>query len=65
MEVNGRLHEPAALPPGKEPSVPIGSWVGPRANLHVMEKKEISCLPGNRTPVVRPVAKLTKLSVDL
>jgi hypothetical protein len=24
MEVNGQLHAPAALPPGKEPLVPIG-----------------------------------------
>jgi len=23
MEVNGQLHAPAALPPGKEPLVPI------------------------------------------
>jgi len=24
MEVTGQLHDPAALPPGKEPLVPIG-----------------------------------------
>jgi hypothetical protein len=24
MEVSGQLHAPAALPPGKEPPVPIG-----------------------------------------
>jgi len=24
MEVSGQLHAPAALPPGKEPMVPIG-----------------------------------------
>jgi len=24
MEVNGQLHDPAALPPEKEPPVPIG-----------------------------------------
>jgi hypothetical protein len=24
MEVSGQLHAPAALPPGKEPLVPIG-----------------------------------------
>jgi hypothetical protein len=28
MEVNGRLHAPAALPPGKEPLVPIRLGVG-------------------------------------
>jgi len=24
MEVNGQLHAPGALPPGKQPPVPIG-----------------------------------------
>jgi hypothetical protein len=24
LEVSGQLHAPAALPPGKEPQVPIG-----------------------------------------
>jgi len=28
MEVSGQLHAPAALPPGKEPSVPIGYEAG-------------------------------------
>jgi hypothetical protein len=28
MEVGGQLHAPAALPPGKEPLVPIGEKVG-------------------------------------
>jgi hypothetical protein len=28
MEVNGQLHGPAALPPGKEPLVPIGQESG-------------------------------------
>jgi hypothetical protein len=32
MEMSGQLHAPAALPPGKEPLVPIGQ-VGPRAVL--------------------------------
>jgi len=28
MEVSGQLEAPASLPPGKEPSVPIGEEVG-------------------------------------
>jgi len=28
MEVNGQLHDPAALPPGKEPLVPTGWEAG-------------------------------------
>jgi hypothetical protein len=28
MEVSGQLHAPAALPPGKEPLVPIGQEAG-------------------------------------
>jgi len=28
MEVSGQLHAPAALPPGKEPLVPIGYEAG-------------------------------------
>jgi hypothetical protein len=28
MEVSGQLHAPAALPPGKEPLVPIGWGAG-------------------------------------
>jgi len=28
MEVNGQLHAPAALPPGKEPLVPIEEEAG-------------------------------------
>jgi hypothetical protein len=46
MEVSGQLHAPAALLPGKEPLVPIGGWVGPRAVLDaVMERKIPSLLP--------------------
>jgi hypothetical protein len=33
MEVSGQPHAPAALPPGKEPLLPTGDWVGPRAGL--------------------------------
>jgi hypothetical protein len=32
MEVSGQLHAPAALPPGKEPLVPIGFETRTRKN---------------------------------
>jgi hypothetical protein len=43
MEVIGQLHAPAALPSGKELPVTycIGGWVGPRAGLDAVEKREI------------------------
>jgi len=40
MEVSGQLHAPAALPPGKEPVTHwIGGWVGPRAVLDAVVKR--------------------------
>jgi hypothetical protein len=60
MEVSGQLHAPAALPPEKQPPVPIiRGWVGPRAGLDVTEKIEISCPCRESNPdswVVQPVA---------
>jgi hypothetical protein len=42
MEVSGQLHASAALPPRKEPLIPIwiGGWVGPRAVLDAVVKTE-------------------------
>jgi hypothetical protein len=65
MKASGYLHSPVALPPihpGKQtPSTRfIGSWVGPRASLDVMEEREISCLcrkPNSGFSVVQPVAQ--------
>jgi hypothetical protein len=59
MEVSGQLHAPAALPPGKEPLVPIG-WVGPIAILEVVVKRIIPSSrweSNHRTPIVLPVAQ--------
>jgi len=40
MEVNGQLHAPAALAPGKAPvTQSTGGWVGPRAGLDAMKRK--------------------------
>jgi hypothetical protein len=54
MEVNGQLHTLAALPPGKEPLIPIGyeaEWApDPVWTLWHREKSLASA--GNRTSVV-------------
>jgi hypothetical protein len=39
MEVSDQLHVPAALATGKEPLVPIGVWMGPRAALGTVVNK--------------------------
>jgi hypothetical protein len=58
--VSGRLHVPAALPPGKSPGTHfIGGWVDPIASLDDMEKWKFFTLPGlELSPllVVQPVA---------
>jgi hypothetical protein len=48
MEVNGQLHAPAALPPGRNPGTHcIGGCLCPRAD---MEKRKISCLCWDSNP---------------
>jgi hypothetical protein len=58
MEVSGQLHSPTALPPGKEPPVPIGKASGwaPEAvwTQWIIEKSLASV--GNSTLSVQPVA---------
>jgi hypothetical protein len=41
MELSGQLHAPATLTPEKDAAIPslIGGWVGPRADMDVMEKR--------------------------
>jgi hypothetical protein len=53
--VSGQLHDPVALPPGKDPAGThwVGSWVGPRASLDDMEKRKFLTFPGTRTPTPR------------
>jgi hypothetical protein len=48
MEASSQLHTPAALPLGKQPLNThwTGDWVGPRANLDILEKRKIFPLPG-------------------
>jgi len=43
MDVSGQFHAPGALPPRKEPLVPIryiGIWLGTRAGLDPVVKRE-------------------------
>jgi hypothetical protein len=44
-----QLHAPAALPPGKKPSVPIEiGWVGPRFGLDAVEKRKMLHCPESK-----------------
>jgi hypothetical protein len=48
---SGQLHVPAALPPGKQPTVTTvqeAGWL--RAGLDVVEKRKISCLYRESNP---------------
>jgi hypothetical protein len=59
MEVNGQLHAPAALSPGKGTRL-MGGWVGPRAVLNVAVKREIHSYRRESNPktlIVQPVAQ--------
>jgi hypothetical protein len=55
MEISGKLHGPAALPPGKSPGTLLEEgWVGSRAGLGAEKKKIIPTRAGNRTAIVKP-----------
>jgi hypothetical protein len=58
MEVCGQLLAPAALPPGKEPPVPIRYEAGWAAQpvLTLWRKDKSLAKAGNRTPAVQPAA---------
>jgi len=60
MEVSGQLCAVTTLPPGKEPpSIHwIGGWVGPRASLDAMTKRQNPTIvtAGNWMPVIQPTA---------
>jgi hypothetical protein len=58
--MSGYLHAPIALPPGKAPSAyKLGSWVGPKAGLDAVEKKNFQPRRESnpRPPIVQLVAK--------
>jgi hypothetical protein len=68
MEFSGQLYTLAALPPGKQPCIfRVGECVGSRANIHVVEKRGISCLETQLpcSPAHKPVAIPTELSLLL
>ena len=45
MEVGGQRHAPSALPPDERYGVHCtGSWIGPREDLEVLEKRKLSYL---------------------
>jgi hypothetical protein len=59
MEVNGQIHAPAALSPGKEAPVFIGwkvEWVPESSERCGLEKKFLAPA-GNPTPVVQRVPR--------
>jgi hypothetical protein len=63
MEVSGQLDAPAALPPGKEPTVPFGQEAGWLENRSGRYGEEKHLNPtGYGTQVVQPVAIPTELS---
>jgi hypothetical protein len=61
MGVSGQLHAPAALPPGKEPLVPIGyeaGWAQSQSGRGGEEKNSHPRRESKpRTPIVQSVAQ--------
>jgi hypothetical protein len=57
MEVSGRLHAPAALPPGKQPPEPIGKEGGPQSRSGRCEEEKALAPAGNQTPAIQPVVR--------
>jgi len=65
MEVGGQLHAPAALPPDKSPGTrPIGDWVGPRAGLDAVAKKN-NPSPCRESHPDRPIRILVTILTEL
>jgi hypothetical protein len=62
MEVNGRLHDPAALLPRKEPQVHIGYEAGlaPEPVWTLWSREESVAPTGNRILAVHPVDRRYK-----
>jgi hypothetical protein len=58
MEVSGQLHDPAALPPGKELHYPLDRRLG-GSHSHPGrggEEKNSQPLPGLEPPIIKPLA---------
>jgi hypothetical protein len=58
MEVNGQLHDPAALPQGKSPSYPLDKRLGgPQSRSgHGGEEKNSHPIKGLEPPIIQLVA---------
>jgi hypothetical protein len=56
MEMSGQLHDPVALPPGREYPVSIGVEAGwaPEPVWMLWGREKPLASAGNRTPVVQP-----------
>jgi hypothetical protein len=59
MEMSGQLHASAALPPGKEPLVPIGGRLGGHQSRYGRSGKEknFQPLPGLEPTIIQAVAQ--------
>jgi hypothetical protein len=57
---SGQLHAPTALPPEKEPPIPIGKEAGwTPESVWMLRRREKYLTPaGNRTPAVHPLARI-------
>jgi hypothetical protein len=66
MEVGGQLHAPAALPPRKEPPIPIRQEAGwaPEAGLDAVEQRKICCSCQELNPG-RPARSLVAIPTEL
>jgi hypothetical protein len=56
--MNGQIHAPAALPPGRSPRHPLNGWMGGAQSRSGRgdEKNPFSAPAGIGTPVFQPVA---------
>jgi hypothetical protein len=65
LEVSGKLHAPAALPPEKElPDIYwIEGWVDPRTGLHDVKRKNLAPIE-TQTPTPSAVQSITSRYTD-
>jgi hypothetical protein len=64
MEVSGELRAPAALPPGKEPLVPMRMSGFQSRSGHGGEEKSSKPLSGLKIPIVQPVSQLYNTEIS-
>jgi hypothetical protein len=61
MEMNGQLHVPAALPPGKQSLVPnvYEIWWASEPVWMLWRREKVIAPAGNRTPTIQPVGSFS------